>query len=170
MERHGYGIARMRLVQPSGWWCVLLFFFSLLSLLLSALIPLTDWNRSLLSSACCFPWYLAASQKTLRFASTRPFFLQLVPRSRTHGFVLRFVSFRLWISASLLNNCPPRVKTRRAASNQRPSSTPGGFRDASGDACDVVLFHEHVDRVLAPVEHADRVSSLKFLHRCDAFH
>lgn len=108
MERHGYGIARMRLVQPSGWWCVLLFFFSLLSLLLSALIPLTDWNRSLLSSACCFPWYLAASQRTPRFASTRPFFLQLVPRSRTHGSVLRFVSFRLWISASPLNNCPPR--------------------------------------------------------------
>ena len=43
MERHG--IARMRLVQPSGWWCVLLSLFFFLSLFLSS-FPLLSLLRT----------------------------------------------------------------------------------------------------------------------------
>lgn len=146
MERHG--IARMRLVQPSGWWCVLLFLFLLFLFFFSSFFPLLSFfflffslspssflSLSLSLSHRLEPIFSSSPvapsgsslpvRKLLVLPSGLPSPLGSLPTA-TLSFLRspRFVPFRSPLDFSafplpllpLLNNCPPRGKTRRGFS------------------------------------------------------
>lgn len=103
MVRHGYAIARMRLVQPSGWQCALLFsprFFLPLALALLSLSLFLSPSLSFCSDRSLF--FCCTLQRSSALGSM-PVSKLLVLLTILSDFSL-FVAFRHQISDSPLNN------------------------------------------------------------------